>query len=71
MGSNADAAPRSVTSPSTSVKRTRVLGAMRFPTRTPIEAPDIIATTLIIVPIPGNIRAGYALVISYARQNLS
>ena len=39
---------------------------MRFPTKTPIEAPAMIVTTFITVPIPGNIVAGYADLITDA-----
>ena len=54
-GINADPAPRRVTKPNTSVKRVRVRRFIRFPTRTPSEAPEMIVTILMIVPTPGNI----------------
>lgn len=56
----ADAAPSIVTSPKTSVSKTLVLLVIRFPTKTPIDAPAMIVKTFIRVPIPGNIDAGYA-----------
>jgi hypothetical protein len=52
---SAEAAPKSVARPRTSVRRFLVLILSRCPTNIPRPAPPIIATTLINVPIPGNI----------------
>lgn len=56
----AEAAPSIVTSPKTSVSKTLVLSDIRFPTKTPIDAPPTIVRIFMTVPIPGNIAAGYA-----------
>ena len=56
----AEAAPSIVTSPRTSVSKTLVLLDIRFPTKTPIDAPPTIVRIFMTVPIPGNIVAGYA-----------
>jgi hypothetical protein len=52
---SAEAAPRSVARPRTSVRRVLVLKLSRCPTNIPRPAPPMIATTLMSVPIPGNI----------------
>jgi hypothetical protein len=52
---SAEAAPRRVARPKTSVSKVLVFGLNLCPTKIPSPAPPMIATTLISVPIPGNI----------------
>ena len=54
-GIKAEAAPSNVTRPRTSVNKVLVRAFIRFPTKTPREAPKTIVRILITVPTPGNI----------------
>jgi hypothetical protein len=54
-GISAEAAPKRVAKPNTSVSKVLVFELNLCPTKIPNPAPPMIATTLMSVPIPGNI----------------